>query len=495
MQMSISQATSGAAPAQPGGTPAAKSAAGASFGQTLVQTIAGSSVDSGQAQAAAEGAVPTTTANALTSLLGGNLTAADLIAAIEALLSKLDEAGTQEGEVSLSESDLESALEQLDNLLALLGAVPVIGQPVSPSTANAVDASEPTADPVHAEQAGKGLAIVQAAIQSAVVVQTSIAANAQSNELAVTNPQTVETLKSALQDALTDLRSFLQQGRSDVVNREQSAIIGKQLLAIKQVLDGNALNSTSTGADIVLNEETAAALRSMQAVVPASQSHLHRMAQQAFHVGLMSVVPTQEEAAAALEQVVEHPSTGAATQLAAGTQEAQRQIQTAKAPVIAQPVPVQQFAETMEGFVVKQFNVTTVNGVSEARITLFPEQLGQVDVRISVQNGQLTAMFVAETAVAKDLLENQLGQLRSALQSQGLQIDKLEVSNSSSVQPNLFQDRNGHNGREQQEAKRNKSKNDSVGEINGFDTGLEEVSIEQAVDRDMGFGRGINTMA
>lgn len=492
MQVSISQGTPGAAPTQPGGTPVAKSAAGPSFGQTLVQTIAGSSVDSGQAQVAAEGTVPTTTANALTSLLEGNLTAADLIAAIEALLSKLDDVDTQEGKASLSESDLESALEQLDNLLALLGAVPVVQQPVSPSTANAVDVSEPTADPVHAEQAGKGLAIVQAAIQSALV-QTSIAANAQSNELAVTNPQTIETLKSALEDALTDLRSFLQQGRSDVVNREQSAIIGKQLLAIKQLLDGNALISPSTGADIVLNEETAAALRSMQ-VVPTSQSHLHRMAQQAFHVGLMSVVPTQEEAAAALEQVVEHPSTGAAAQLAAGTQEAQRQIQTAKAPVVAQPVPVQQFAETMQGFVVKQFNVTTVNGVSEARITLFPEQLGQVDVRISVQNGQLTAMFVAETAVAKDLLENQLGQLRSALQSQGLQIDKLEVSNSSSVQPNLFQDRNGHNGREQQEAKRNKSKNDSVGEINGFDTGLEEITIEQAVDRDMGFGRGINTM-
>lgn len=494
MQMSISQATPTAAPAQTGGSTAAKSAAGASFGQTLVQTITGSAAEGGQAQAAGEAAVQTAAASALTPLLEGNLTTADLIAAIEALLSQLDEADAGEDGVSPSESDLESALEQLDNLLALLGAVPVVQQPASPASAAAADAGQSAGETLTAEQANKGLAIVQAALQTAAYAQTVIAANIQTNETAVSNPQTIETLKAALQDALSDLRSFLQQGKSDVVNREQSAIIGKGLLAIKQMIEGNSLTNSSAGSEVILNEETAAALRGLQ-TVPASHSHLHRMAQQSFHVGLMAVVPSQEEAAAALDQPVEHSGTTAAAPLAANAQEAQRLVQTVKAPVMTQPVPVQQFAETMEGFVVKQFNVTTANGVSEARITLFPEQLGQVDVRISVQNGQLTALFVADTAAAKDLLENQLGQLRSALQSQGLQIDKLEVSNSSNVQPNLFQDRQGHSGSEQQEAKRNKSKNDSVGEISGFDTDLEQLSIEQAVDRDMGFGRGINTMA
>ncbi|MBW7473296.1 flagellar hook-length control protein FliK [Paenibacillus oenotherae] len=489
MQMSISQVATSSAPTQQGGA-AAKSADGVSFGQTLVQTIAGVAVEGGQSQVAGEAAGGTAVVNAMASLLGENLTTADLITAIEGLLAKLEGADGEGEEAKLSETDLESALEQLDNLLALLGAVPATTQ--QPIAANAPTAGELTVEAEASELAVKVLANVQAAVQAAVSNGQQNTVNTESVALASENPQSIEVLKSALHDALSDLRSFLKQGKSDVINREQSAVIGKQLLAIKGLLDGEGLIHPTTGLNVVLNEETTAALRTMQGV-PASHSHLHRMAQQSFHVGLMAVVPTQEETAPIVELPVEVAGTGAAAGLTPGSQDIQRQPHAAKT-IIAQPVPVQQFAETMQGLVVKQFNLTTVNGISEARITLFPEQLGQVDVRISVQNGQLTAMFIADNSTAKDLLENQLGQLRSALQSHGLQVDKLEVSNSS-VQANLFQDRQGHNGREQQETKRNKSKDDSIGEINGFDTGLEETSVEQAVDRDMGFGRGINTMA
>ena len=125
----------------------------------------------------------------------------------------------------------------------------------------------------------------------------------------------------------------------------------------------------------------------------------------------------------------------------------QRQIQNAVKPVVPQPVPVQQFAEAMQGLVVKQFSLTKANGVSEARISLYPENLGQVDVRISVTNGVITAHFITDTVTAKDMLDNQMAQLRSALQSQGLQVDRLEVSQTADQQTNLFQDRQGQNGR------------------------------------------------
>ena len=174
-------------------------------------------------------------------------------------------------------------------------------------------------------------------------------------------------------------------------------------------------------------------------------------------------------------------------------QELQRQLLTFK-PVIQQPVPVQQFAETMQNMVVKQLQLSSANGISEAKISLSPENLGQVDVRITVHNGLLTAQFLTDNPTAKDMLENQMAQLRASLQSQGLQVDKLEVMQNT-VQPHLFQDRQGSGGRDQQTGKRSKTKNDSIGGITDFDADLQEISTQQAVDRHMGLGRGIHTTA
>lgn len=98
----------------------------------------------------------------------------------------------------------------------------------------------------------------------------------------------------------------------------------------------------------------------------------------------------------------------------------------AKAAMPAQ-VPVQQFAEQMQKFMVKQFLLTQGNGTTEARLTLTPEHLGQVDIRIVMQNGQLTAQFMTDNVMARELLENQMSQLRSSLSAQGLQVDRLEV--------------------------------------------------------------------
>lgn len=85
------------------------------------------------------------------------------------------------------------------------------------------------------------------------------------------------------------------------------------------------------------------------------------------------------------------------------------------------------FAETLQQHVVRHLKINP-GGVSQARISLYPENLGQVDVRISSHNGVLTAHLVADTWIAKELLDGQLDHLRQALQNQGLQVNKLEVS-------------------------------------------------------------------
>ncbi|HHP7234070.1 MAG TPA: flagellar hook-length control protein FliK [Desulfobacterales bacterium] len=68
------------------------------------------------------------------------------------------------------------------------------------------------------------------------------------------------------------------------------------------------------------------------------------------------------------------------------------------------------------------------NGQSEARIHLKPETLGHVRMQISTENHQITLKILTEFPVVKEMIENNIGQLRSDLQAHGLEIGRLEIS-------------------------------------------------------------------
>ncbi|WP_046228038.1 flagellar hook-length control protein FliK [Paenibacillus dauci] len=126
----------------------------------------------------------------------------------------------------------------------------------------------------------------------------------------------------------------------------------------------------------------------------------------------------------------------------------------------------QNFSQEMGKFIVSKFDVQQLNGVSEAKIILNPEHLGQVDVKITIQDGQLMAQFITEKHGAKDMLEQQMAQLRSALQAQGLQVEKLEVTQSSSMQSDMYNGGQGfQSGSDQQQSgRRSKSKEEQNGD-------------------------------
>jgi flagellar hook-length control protein FliK len=103
------------------------------------------------------------------------------------------------------------------------------------------------------------------------------------------------------------------------------------------------------------------------------------------------------------------------------------------------------FAEEMSSHMLNTMKITLAsNGLSEAKLNLFPENLGHVSVKIAVHQGQMIAQFAADTAAGKQMLEAQLPQLRQMLQNQGLQVEKLEVTQQQAMQSSMFQDqRNG----------------------------------------------------
>ncbi|MFC5702131.1 flagellar hook-length control protein FliK [Cohnella faecalis] len=162
------------------------------------------------------------------------------------------------------------------------------------------------------------------------------------------------------------------------------------------------------------------------------------------------------------------------------------------APQLPAQIPVQQFADQMEKFLVKQFVLTQGNGISEAKITLHPEHLGQVDIKIVLQNGQLTAQFVTEHLTARDLLENQLSQLRTALQGQGLQVDRMEVvqQTSSSAGASLQQDQRQSGSGGQGDGNNSGNKDGGSGE-DLFEAELERTTFL----REFGYGSSLNVTA
>jgi len=113
-------------------------------------------------------------------------------------------------------------------------------------------------------------------------------------------------------------------------------------------------------------------------------------------------------------------------------------VQTAapvSAPVTADPVQVMQQ-------IVSHVRSVAPENFAELRMTLRPEHLGDVTMRVSVQNGIVMALFVAESQRIKEIIESNFNQLRDALAEQGIEVSELFVSvngdQSSEEQLNQF---------------------------------------------------------
>ena len=87
------------------------------------------------------------------------------------------------------------------------------------------------------------------------------------------------------------------------------------------------------------------------------------------------------------------------------------------------------------------------NEQSEIKIDLKPEFLGNVRMQIVTENQQVSVRILTEAPAVRDMIETGLQQLRSELQSQGLQVDRLEVSVSEDYrEPRRRQGKAGDRG-------------------------------------------------
>ncbi|SEH99560.1 Flagellar hook-length control protein FliK [Rheinheimera pacifica] len=82
-----------------------------------------------------------------------------------------------------------------------------------------------------------------------------------------------------------------------------------------------------------------------------------------------------------------------------------------------------------------------------AEIRLDPAGLGQMQIKIDMQQDQASVQFIVQQSQAKELLEQQLPRLREMLQQQGIQLTEGQVQQQSQQERQLAQRDSNHSGR------------------------------------------------
>jgi flagellar hook-length control protein FliK len=130
-------------------------------------------------------------------------------------------------------------------------------------------------------------------------------------------------------------------------------------------------------------------------------------------------------------------------------------IEQAPAPVSAQPSGIQQVkadAESNDRINTARIARGLQNAVQQkggaVTLRLTPPEMGTVRIQLQIQNGTVNAQFHAENPATRTLLNQQIAQLRTSLEHQGLSVDRLSVqtmqqSSNTNLQNESQSDRDG----------------------------------------------------
>ena len=103
-------------------------------------------------------------------------------------------------------------------------------------------------------------------------------------------------------------------------------------------------------------------------------------------------------------------------------------------PIIERPLQLYEAADAIPELAERMQAVLTTER-SEVRIQLKPEHLGELKIRVAVEQGVVSAEFVAESQAVKSLIEASLPELRTALQNMGSTVSELAVFVGGHEQP------------------------------------------------------------
>ncbi len=108
--------------------------------------------------------------------------------------------------------------------------------------------------------------------------------------------------------------------------------------------------------------------------------------------------------------------------------------------------PTQNLNESVMRQIVQNVNYTFMNGnEGEVRVFLRPENLGDLKLKIKVEQDVVTAKFTASSNEVKAIIESNMSQLKQALDQLGIKVGKfqVEVNSGGGQQQNAAQEQSG----------------------------------------------------
>ena len=136
---------------------------------------------------------------------------------------------------------------------------------------------------------------------------------------------------------------------------------------------------------------------------------------------------TEQSAADAKQQDQQSKANETVAPVSAATQTEARPVFQMNA---TEKVPESRSEALMREFqaVLNRANFGQTNGMNRISIKLYPEHLGQIRIELLEVNGVMTARILASTAMAREMLDSQMHQLRHAFNQQNLQVDRIDLS-------------------------------------------------------------------
>ncbi len=93
--------------------------------------------------------------------------------------------------------------------------------------------------------------------------------------------------------------------------------------------------------------------------------------------------------------------------------------------------------------ITEKVEVNILEDKSEMLIKLKPDNLGKVTMQISVENGNISAKFLAESQKVKEILESNMQELKDQLAKQGMALQEMSVSvGNDNRERQMFEGRN-----------------------------------------------------
>lgn len=170
--------------------------------------------------------------------------------------------------------------------------------------------------------------------------------------------------------------------------------------------------------------------------VPAEPQRKHELPTLAQSTNVQSAPAASTEAPAAAEPMEPAPS------MAVPMETAKAAAASAKAELTAAPPPMVRMASLADDLGAILGSSAKLSGTGETtqlKVSIFPEHLGQLEIRLSTVDGKVAAHILASNPMAKEALELQVYQLRNSLTQQGIQVDRIEISSQQQAGQSLSQ--------------------------------------------------------